>query len=391
MEFLPVKFHGRIKGIDMPQLNFIIFLRAFAAILVLLCHTWIMFWYSGGQVGMVFSYLKTIDVPSGLHLINITQYLDILHLNFGRLGVALFYLITGFLAGISISYQTTGTYLFKRFIRIFPLYAVGFTVTFFCIYLYTKFTNQNFSYGFKDWLIQVSLLREFFWMQSIDGISWTLEAQTKFYIIVAVLIMLKKTHSAKVIIIIAIFLTFLCILSNINAARIEKYVYLYRFAIILKLASLSIVYMLLGLAIYQHHCKCWSSTKTILAVYILYVCFILCSVTYDPVSAFDHVLNYSIILIFFVILYNYSRTDYTNLFSSKPIKFIADISYPLFIVHGLIGYIIMTALRQVWGGTPFQILCISIIISILLAWMLHRYIETPLTNFSKVISKKFFL
>ena len=60
-------------------------------------------------------------------------YLTWLHVvpqfNWGAFGVALFFLISGFVIPFSLSRQRAGAFLVGRFFRIVPLYVVGFTIS----------------------------------------------------------------------------------------------------------------------------------------------------------------------------------------------------------------------------------------------------------------------
>ncbi len=362
---------------DRKKLDFIVFLRAFACIMVLLAHLWLLFWYGGGAGG-IFQYLKTTKPICGMSFVNITPYLVRLHLNFGSLGVATFFLITGFLAGLSLSSQSPLKYLQNKVLRIYPMYIVGFSITFLNIWIYTKATGHEFLYGFTDWLRQVSLFRDLLWVPSIDELSWTLEAQIKFHFLIAIIAAVKKEHSGRTLVEVAMVISVASALLALNKTRFLSYVILTRFSEILGLASFCITYMLIGLILYQHYSKEWSTIKTIIVGVLIYMCFVLSAMSYTD-NAYDFILNYTIILVAFILLYSYSFIEQQKLINSKPVRFVADISYPLYIIHGLNGYIVMTGLYM-GGVNPYICFGIAVTMFVFLAWLLHRLVELPISN-----------
>ena len=70
----------------------------------------------------------------------------------------------------------------------------------------------------------------------------------------------------------------------------------------------------------------------------------------------------------------------------KPLSFLSMISYPVYLVHQNIGYAIIHALEKQGITTEFVII-IPIFISILLAYLLHKFVEIPS---SKLLKKLMF-
>lgn len=166
------------------RINFLKTLRGGASIVVMLSHLLMMFWTNSEGVGQVFPYLqKGISyVPKLMIMDKISQLLTSIHFNLGAYGVAIFFMISGFTITLSLENKSIKHFITKRFFRIWPTYLFGFSITFLMILIYTRWNGSVFPYEFKDWLIQCSLLRDWFWVPSIDGISWTLEIELKFYI-----------------------------------------------------------------------------------------------------------------------------------------------------------------------------------------------------------------
>ena len=356
-----------------PKLDFIVFLRAFAAVMVLLAHLWIMFWYSGDTVSLVFPYLLSASDVTGLELINPQPVFSRLYINFGSFGVSIFFLITGFLINRSLERQTPARFLAGRALRIYPTYIVGFSLTFLCIWLYTHFTGQPFPYRFSDWLKQVSMLREGFWMASIDGVVWTLEAQVKFYLLIALLAALRRNRSATGIVLTGMLLAAIATVLSANATRLfdAGHIRLYQFSDIAMLSCYCMSFMLMGIPLYQHHTGRWPAGKTVGTMLLLYACFAICATAYSA-----DLVNYTYGLGVFVACYCLAQSGATSVFKWRCVRFVADISYPLYIVHGLNGYILMTALYDA-GIQPWLCFVIAVFAAFAAAWLLHRFVEEP--------------
>lgn len=72
----------------------------------------------------------------------------------------------------------------------------------------------------------------------------------------------------------------------------------------------------------------------------------------------------------------------------RPVLFIATISYPLYLVHQNLGYIIIQNMER--NGLTYEVLLIiPISIMVCLAYLLHRYIEKPCSKALNNICKQF--
>jgi len=61
----------------------------------------------------------------------------------------------------------------------------------------------------------------------------------------------------------------------------------------------------------------------------------------------------------------------------NPLAFIASISYPFYLLHQNIGYVILVKLESIGLISEFWILVPFMIIAAL-AYLMHQYIEKPL-------------
>lgn len=166
------------------RLEFAHILRGIAALTVVL------FAHFGGVFFTAPAAVTTLTLApalSGISLPSFFAWTQSFGISFGHLGVALFFLISGFVIPFSLIHFSRLQFLLARFFRIWPTYIAGFTLTLIALYISTKFFTVPWIYDVNQILLQYTLTRDLAWTPSIDGVSWTLEIEIKFYVISAIL------------------------------------------------------------------------------------------------------------------------------------------------------------------------------------------------------------
>lgn len=129
---------------------------------------------------------------------------------FGRLGVELFFIISGFVILMSIENSKSKiNFLINRFIRLYPTYWICLTLTFACmIFPLLKFHKIDMTI-FYQYLVNLSMFQRIFGVEDIDAPYWTLYIELMFYIFVFLIYIFKLNHKWSVISI------FICLLSAV--------------------------------------------------------------------------------------------------------------------------------------------------------------------------------
>ena len=368
------------------SLSFITFLRGSAALIVVFSHLLFMFWNGAGTVGSIWPFLQTTIAPNGLLVPEANVLLARLQINFGSVGVSMFFLISGFLIKGSIQkYQKPGVFLLAKTMRIFPLYIIGFSITFGCVWLYTYFHHQDFPYTSMDWVTQVTLLRRVLNQPCIDQISWTLVADVQFYCLIAILMCFRRTFVTDMVKT-GICLTLLSVICGLTMNRTLNagLIIIYRIEAIIILASFCLTFMLLGGVLFEVYKGKIDRSQIFASCLILYSCFVICCFVYNT-DAMVFVVPYTFSLFVFVACMMLFRSGHCKrLFQNKIIKGVAKISYPLYIIHGLNGYVLETALYQA-GVKNLITFLLTLGAAFILAILLHYLGEKPLANLSKKI------
>lgn len=271
--------------------------------------------------------------------------------------------------------------MIKRLLRIWPVYIIGFTITFVVLEIYGKAMNGDWPFATKDYLAQASLLQDWLWVPNIDGVSWTLEIEVKFYILFFILYVLKCEDNPKVIAGIAIVILVIQVLYNDTNANMiyslgEQY---YFFSSVLVNASMYMIFILMGLSLYQLYSLKWDLRVWVIVEQVLLACFVAAIPQSNLEPLCDKIIiNYGISLVLFLNMYVLRRTISQN----RVLKFFADNSFSIYILHGVNGYILLTIFYD--KGIPFYINLPAVIMIVLLASCLfHRYIEKPIYRLAK--------
>ena len=360
-------------------------LRGVAALLVMIYHLAFLFWLANDKVTLSFSFLLPRTSINTLAYAPIHDFLTQYHFDLGAFGVALFFLISGFVIPISLERDQGVRFLISRFFRIYPTYIVGFTLTFLAILLYTRTRGIDFPYGIKNYLAQISLFRDWLWLPSIDGVSWTLETEIKFYLLVLVIASFKKLNSAKTIILIALSLCFLNIVSsNYYDSLLNNNIRAYQIIYVITYSIVSLLFMLIGVAFYNFHFKKWSAPQFWVVSVIVFLCFVAAFLN-GPTPNLVKMYAFTYIPALLVFTAAYILRD--SFKYNKWLNFLGDISYPLYVIHGLNGYMLLTILDGS-SVNPYLSLAFTALVVIGISYILHRLVEDPSNQLGKNLAGK---
>ena len=104
----------------------------------------------------------------------------------GEFGVALFFLISGFVIPMSLQKYDWRGFLVGRVLRIYPTYFAGFAVTLIALWIAGSTFGKPFPFDARSVVIHfLPGARDVLWSAHIDYVVWTLEVDVKFYVVCA--------------------------------------------------------------------------------------------------------------------------------------------------------------------------------------------------------------
>lgn len=370
---------------NQERLEFANTLRGLAAGLVVVAHTVIAYWDVGSRSFIAFMTnalplsLETHPAPASISFAN--RLFDYTGIVPGSLGVAVFFLISGFVIPFSLRSDNTPAFLIGRFFRIMPVYAAGFTVTLVAIWWSGTFFDNPWPFTAKEVAIHYFPgLRDVLWSRPIDGISWTLEIEMKFYLIIALFAWLLRRCSMAIFIVPIALLLIAVSLHNISNSLLP-YGGWYFLSLALPRSFVYISYMFCGVTFYYVLVGRITPRAALLPMIGLLSLF---GATLKHIAPADFAAfaSYVVALPIFAL-----ALKYRNFFNpGKLTGFLADISYPLYVVHSIAGYVLLRAMLD-QGLSGFTATTIAILASIACAWLIHIAVENPARDLGKILSR----
>lgn len=349
-------------------------LRGIAAAFVVIYHIFVVFWFYNADLRV---YTQLPLYQGEISFISKALY-QAQFFNYGAYGVALFFLISGFVMPYALRRQTRLQFLTARLFRIWPTYLAGLCVSLLAIYIANTMQLTHFFPDRRTVLASILIAPNLFSVNSIDGVIWTLEIEVRFYLLIALFPMLMKGGRC-LLLFAGLFMLFSTIfIHKPNHVLIQRFMYVAEFN------SIFFSFMFIG-CLFNYllnktiNIKQFSVGLAGLLSAFLYLRYI--NLYQYPFSTQD-LLAYLIALATFAVFYrcrNYIR------FPSVFIR-LADISYPLYACHAILGYVYLTVFMR-YLPYPSLALASYLVLLLTVSYALHVMIELPSNAFGKNIAK----
>jgi peptidoglycan/LPS O-acetylase OafA/YrhL len=282
---------------------------------------------------------------------------------FGKYGVQLFFIISGFILTHSLlhsnfKYHNIPIFLLKRFIRIEPPYLISlfFLILFILFRSFIKDISINSQLSIDQVLLHIGYLIPFSKYEWLSIVYWTLAIEFQFYFFISFIfpLLLKFVWIRYFSI---LFLTIFTLSINPNH-------------------SIGLFHWL---------------PLFLLGVQISFIKFL----TYNNKN-FDYLI---LLIINIVIFYKFSLTIsiislvvelliiFTSEIKFKPFYFLGKISYSIYLIHTLVGFTLLNLLSHISDliFVRFLFLLITIVVTILAAYFFNKYFEKPFQKLSTKI------
>lgn len=289
---------------------------------------------------------------------------------YGFLGVPVFFIISGFVIAYSAEGRTATGFAIARFSRIYPTFLFCMTLT--CLALLTM-GPPHFETSFAQWCANLLIAAPGLEQPYMDGAYWSLVIEVAFYAWVAVL-MAAKVFPRRIDLIILIWLgiTFANELT-IDAPIFEK----------LFLADDS-GFFAVGLVIYEFYRgrrdpKLYAIFALSVGTAVFQSLHKLIRLAPHTGGAFDHAFVVLVCLVSVAVIFLATRLR-RLLLPSGLVMAIGGLTYPLYLLHMQMGYVVLTAFAP--AETTWAVVAVVSVI-VVLSWVVWRYIERPAQRWTK--------
>ena len=361
----------------MKKIEFAQQLRAVAALAVVVNHYWGVFFLNAFRplVGIPASFVP--EQPAFTHHV---MYPGAAQFLYGDFGVGLFFLISGFVISITLKSLSPGVFLVRRFFRIYPVYWFSMLISLLmyfvcCWYWNTQLPgNINLAYILKA----MPLLHSATGIPSVDFVNWSLAVEIKFYVLFALVFYVAGNHG-KALKYCAGLSVASCGLSYWTAAHFAAQSKVYMIVSDLKY----ILFIFVGCVFYSLLKKSVGTIANALYLLIFWLAFYFVNVQFENTLLPARVINYTYALGVFSACY-VARGFFKQ---NKVLDFMADISYPLYLVHSMIGYTLMSILMD--QRYSFLVASnVSLLCSIIVSALIHKCVEQPSNSWGKALSTR---
>lgn len=348
------------------RIEFANILRGVGAFAVLISHFVGIFWVMhpgiSGLMGVpAISDFPTLDLPLSI----VADYCILI----GQFGVGVFFIVSGLVIPFSLYSADKLTFLFRRALRIYPVYIVGFSVIVLSIYALSIYAGVSFIYPIDDILAHYAVVtRGPLGVGRIDGISWTLEVEIYFYLVMCVFgRFILGMELRQYILVLA-----LIALASVWTMRHHGYLNAVQVAAgMLLLLGISYYSVLKG--------KLSVSNLWVLHVVVFSLLPALWFFAFERAAYTNQwVSGYVLAIVVFALCFSFRSVIKTNALLSH----FSDISYPLYAVHALFGYAIMYVLVDRGHGV-YVAIGAAAASAYFASLIIHVFVEKPAMAWSK--------
>ncbi len=303
-------------------------------------------------------------------------------LDYGAFGVGLFFIISGFVIPISLERTNVIPFIINRFFRIYPVYLAGFAISLAALSFASYYTGKVFPYAWQSVALHMPGVRDVSWTPFMDGIIWTLEIEVKFYILCAFIAPLLRRKSLWVFAAPTLIFATAIALASLLPWLLETHIEVFKQASNFVFAAHYLIYLFVGVAFNYAYSGRIGKRANFFLVTVLFVAFTSLWASGPYAAQIPTAWTYLAALIFFTF-----AMAYPAFFTGNAVtKFIANISYPLYALHCIFGYV---ALRYLIleGVDKLTSLVIVTILAIIMAWVIHLLVETPSKKLGSQLSQ----
>ncbi|GIF11504.1 peptidoglycan/LPS O-acetylase OafA/YrhL [Actinoplanes teichomyceticus] len=289
---------------------------------------------------------------------------------YGFLGVELFFLISGFVIGMSSWNRSLGDFFTSRVSRLYPAYWVCILITAAVVTLVPIAGGLPVSGtpDLREIAVNLTMLQEPLGVASVDTVYWTLFVELRFYLLFAALVALGLTYR-RVVVFCAVWMT-VAVIGPTLGNRVVEVVAIPQYA----------PYFIAGVAAFLIHR--FGRSPLLLAI-VGFAWLVSVQRVSERVADVNPGFRVPIWPGVLIVTLAYAAVlavalGWTDRIRWRWLTTAGALTYPFYLLHQRIGYAFVRRAHQA-TGLPAWVLVLSAIVLILgLAWLVHRLLEKPL-------------
>ncbi len=367
------------------RIEFIHVLRGLAALSVALLHFCQRFWHNPNAVAYYANVTPYARSDPWISTVTAPVLMDI--------GVPVFFLISGFVIAMSIERESVPRYLIGRIFRLFPLMFVSLLAVALCQQIAASIYGTTSPFALANYAYQLVFMSDVANVASCSPVLWTLAIEWRFYLLMALLAPWVRRGSATPFLVIAAAAVIFSVATRsldyspagTNWADLKLDLPYFAWWAALSVTMTYLVYMFIGVIVYFHFSGRITVQKALAYGAGLFSAFLIVALTGRMSASWSsHLMNYGAGLGIFLAAYlnrHYFR-------STWPTNWLGDMSYSLYVIHPVIGYLIMRVLLD-FGWSPTAITLAALLAAFAMAMSLYLGVEKPAIALGKRIKAQF--
>jgi peptidoglycan/LPS O-acetylase OafA/YrhL len=303
---------------------------------------------------------------------------------YGYLGVEFFFIISGYVVLLSAQGKTLAQFFTSRVMRLFPAYWVVCTLCFVVVRLFGPAVHAPgwsplLDAPLKAYLYSMTMLQTFFGVPNLDGVYWTLAYEISFYFLIALLLAfgwLRRTE--HVLWVLAGWLAYCALVGPATDTNAFSFLLFPRYA----------PFFIAGMVFYLLQTSQAARWKLYTLLGAAYALGLQAAFSRAAENARNYTQPFSLVVVtglftlFFVVflLIIYRKI---NLGQAKWAAFVGALTYPLYLAHHSMGYVLLQ-----WLGPHVDkyVLLVGLLALFMgLAYLLHISVER---RYSKALGQR---
>ncbi|MFJ2113997.1 acyltransferase family protein [Streptomyces sp. NPDC087850] len=287
---------------------------------------------------------------------------------YGALGVQLFFVISGFVICMSSWGRSLGDFFRSRVSRLYPAYwAAIVLVTAACVALPSVIPPLRLD----EVLVNLTMLQQPMGVGRVLGVCWTLWVEARFYLLFALFVVWKGVTYRRVVLFCCLW-TVAGVLARVADNPLTDEIVMRDHA----------PFFIGGLALYLIHrygsdLLLWSIVATSWLLGQRYST----TALWDPhaTQVFQERSPYVILLVVTFAFASVAAVALGRLrwANWRWLTFAGTLTYPFYLVHEHLGWFAIAVYHRKFGLDPWPTLLAAIGTMLVLAWLIHRLVETP--------------
>ncbi|MBW5486457.1 acyltransferase family protein [Streptomyces bambusae] len=293
---------------------------------------------------------------------------------YGWMGVQLFFLISGFVICMSCWGRSPRDYFTSRVVRLYPAYWAGIVITTLVVNFAATVRPSRKPMSISDVLTNLTMLERPLGVTEADGVYWTLWIELRFYLLFAVVAVMGLTYR-RVLAFCGIWAILAVITPGVDSKLMDTVFmpqdapYFIAGVAMYLIYRFGVNWMLIGVVGFS-----WLIAQNRLHITVGGYEYEVHHTLSWPVMAFISAAAFLVMLAVAMGAFNWMRWKWLTVAGA--------LTYPVYLLHQELGWAMIRWGRD-HGIAPFPLLAMCLAVILTLAWLVHRFVERPLSGVLK--------